>query len=87
MSETEFKTKILTALVNEINVSFLLIVKYRVRNIWTNFKQKLLKRSMSKNSFISKNLPSECNVHNVESALNFCHSIGGIKMFFCFFFL
>ena len=46
MSVTEFKTKILTAFVNEIKVSFMLTIKYRVINICTNFKQKLLKRSM-----------------------------------------
>lgn len=32
---------ILAAFVNEIKVSFLLLVKYHVRNICTNFKQKL----------------------------------------------
>ena len=46
MSVTEFQTKILTAFENEIKVSFMLIVKHHVMNICTNFKQKLLKRSM-----------------------------------------
>ena len=46
MSVTEFKTKILTAFVNKIKVSFMLTIKYHVINISTNFKQKVLKRSM-----------------------------------------
>ena len=46
MSVMEFKTKILTAFVNKIKVSFMLTIKYHVSNICTNFKQRLLKRSM-----------------------------------------
>ena len=41
MSVTELKTKILSALENEIRVSFLLIVKYHVMNACTNFKHKM----------------------------------------------
>lgn len=38
MSVTLFKTSVLAAFVNEIKVSFLLLVKYHVRDICSNFK-------------------------------------------------
>jgi len=47
-------TKILTALENEIKVSFLLTANDRVVNICRNFEQKLAEKSVKK-SFISKN--------------------------------
>ena len=61
-----FRTKIFTAFEIEIRGSFLLIVKYHVKNTCTNFKQNLLRREYVRKSFICKNLPSECNVCNVE---------------------
>ena len=61
LSVTEFKTKIfLTAFENEIIVYFLLIAKCHVMNTCSSFKQKYVTKS-----FISKNLPSECNVQYV----------------------
>ena len=37
-----------------------------MKNTCTNFKQNLLRREYVRKSFISKNLPFECNVCNVE---------------------
>ena len=44
MSVMTFRTKIFTAFEIEIRGSFLLIVKYHVKNTCTNFKQNLLRR-------------------------------------------
>ena len=66
MFVTELKTKILTAFENEIRVSFLLMLKYHVINTCTNFKQKNRIRELCRKEFYFQNLPSECNVCNME---------------------
>ena len=45
---TEFNTKILEAFVKERKVSFLLIVKYPVRNVCTNYKLKTVQNKFVK---------------------------------------
>ena len=62
MSVTEFNTKILEAFVIERKVSFLLMVKYPVRNVCTNYKLKTVQ-----NKFVKKiSFQNECNVCNME---------------------
>ena len=48
MSVTEFNTKILEAFVIERKVSFLLMVKYPVRNVCTNYKLKTVQNKFVK---------------------------------------
>ena len=48
MSVTEFNTKILEAFVIERKVSFLLTVKYPVRNVCTNYKLKTVQNKFVK---------------------------------------
>ena len=65
MSVTEFNTKILEAFVIERKVSFLLMVKYPVRNVCTNYKLKTVQNTFVKEiSFQKTGL--ECNVCNME---------------------
>ena len=48
MSVTELYTKILATLFKERKVSFLLIVKYHVRNVCTNYKFKTVQNKFVK---------------------------------------
>ena len=48
MSVTEFNAKILEAFVIERKVSFLLMVKYPVRNVCTNYKLKTVQNKFVK---------------------------------------
>ena len=54
VSVTEFNTKILEAFVKERKVSFLLIVKYPVRNVCTNYKLKTVQNKFVKEISIAK---------------------------------
>ena len=54
MSVTEFNTKILEAFVKERKVSFLLIVKYPVRNVCTNYKLKIVQNKFVKEISFTK---------------------------------
>ena len=51
---TEFNTKILEAFVKERKVSFLLIVKYPVRNVCTNYKLKIVQNKFVKEISFTK---------------------------------
>ena len=55
MSVTEFNTKILEAFVIERKVSFLLMVKYPVRNVCTNYKLKTVQNKFVKETSFQKN--------------------------------
>ena len=54
VSVTEFNTKILEAFVKERKVSFLLIVKYPVRNVCTNYKLKIVQNKFVKEISFTK---------------------------------
>ena len=54
VSVTEFNTKILEAFVKEKKVSFLLIVKYPVRNVCTNYKLKIVQNKFVKEISFAK---------------------------------
>ena len=54
VSVTEFNTKILEAFVKERKVSFLLIVKYPVRNVCTNYKLKTVQNKFVKEISFAK---------------------------------
>ena len=67
---TEFNTKILEAFVIERKVSFLLMVKYPVRNVCTNYKLKTVQINLLR-KLVSKKLVYECNVCNHEGTFHF----------------
>ena len=73
MSVTEFNTKILEAFVIERKVSFLLMVKYPVRNVCTNYKLKTVQINLLR-KLVSKKLVYECNVCNMELPSQFSES-------------